>query len=107
MGDPALGAQEQTGSWGYSILPYIELGDMYRLREWKIGASVFICQARRRPDATPSVPEDAFGKYQSGSWAWARTDYGACIDSFDNRPNCRTVAQFTDGLSNTVLVGEK
>jgi prepilin-type N-terminal cleavage/methylation domain-containing protein/prepilin-type processing-associated H-X9-DG protein len=107
VGDPLLSPQDQTGSWGYVILPYVEQEQMYRERDWKIGVPVFICPARRQPDATPCVSQDAYGQYQSGGWAWARTDYGVNIDAFANRPQCRTAAQITDGLSNTVFAGEK
>jgi prepilin-type N-terminal cleavage/methylation domain-containing protein/prepilin-type processing-associated H-X9-DG protein len=107
VGDPKLSPQAQTGSWGYCILPYLELEATFQQREWTVGVPVFICPARRNADALPCVAGDANGNYESGGYDWARTDYGVNIYAFDNRPKCRTMGSFTDGLSNTILVGEK
>jgi hypothetical protein len=76
-------------------------------RDWTLPVEGFICPARRLPEAHTVVPEDANGKYKSGGWAWARTDYGVNLGAFDNRPNCFAMSRFTSGLSNVVLVGEK
>ena len=112
VGDPELSAQDQTGSWAYAILPYVEQVQMWQEREWKIGVAVYISPSRRLYEATPCVDQDAWGQYTHGGWLWSRTDYGGNIDVFDSRSaerpaKCRTVAQITDGLSNTIFVGEK
>jgi hypothetical protein len=107
VGDPTLRPRDQTGSWGYAILPYVEQEAMFRQRQWTIGLEVYICPARRLPLAKPVVTGDDYGNYQSGGWNWGRTDYGVNLEAFDNRPNCYSSTRFTDGLSNTVLVGEK
>jgi prepilin-type N-terminal cleavage/methylation domain-containing protein/prepilin-type processing-associated H-X9-DG protein len=106
-GDPKLKAKEQTGSWAYAILPYIEQAGMYEDRTWTIGVPIYICPGRRAANATPTVAQDTWGKYTSGGWDWGRTDYGVSLDAFDNRPTCWRMNRFTDGLSYTVLVGEK
>jgi prepilin-type N-terminal cleavage/methylation domain-containing protein/prepilin-type processing-associated H-X9-DG protein len=106
-GDPTLSPQTQMGSWGYSILPYVDQLPMYLERQWMVGVPVFICPARRSADAKTVVASDAYGTYTSGAWAWARTDYGVNLQAFDNMPTCWPIARFTDGLSNTILVGEK
>jgi prepilin-type N-terminal cleavage/methylation domain-containing protein len=107
VGDPNLGPKEQTGSWAYSVLPYLEQGAAHRTRAWGASLRVFVCPARRTAEATTPDPEDEFGRYAAGGWAWARTDYACNLQAFENRPYCPTMAVFTDGLSNTVLVGEK
>jgi len=107
VGDPLLKPQDQTGSWGYAILPYVEQEAIYRQRDWTIPVEVHVCPARRLPEAQTVVPEDANGKYKSGGWAWARTDYGVNLGMFDNRPNCFPITRFASGMSHVILVGEK
>src|SRR4029077_16628679 len=63
-------------------------------------------------DAKPVVSVDAMGdKFASGGWVWSRTDYGAnelVIESgFGNPPLCHNSSWISDGLSNTILAGEK
>src|SRR6202043_1550394 len=53
------------------------------------------------------VLQDGNGIYSSGGWAWGRTDYAVNLNAFDNRPVCYPMSRFRNGLSNTVLVGEK
>jgi hypothetical protein len=107
VGDPALKPQEQTGSWGYAILPHIEQSAIYAQRQWTAPVELYICIARRWPVAKPVVAGDSYGNYQSGGWDWGRTDYAVSLGAFDNRPVCHPMSRITDGTSNTVLVGEK
>ena len=107
VGDPKFGPRDQTGSWAYSILPFLEQKAMYDKAEWGVPVSVLICRTRRLPEAKTVVAQDQWGRYTSGGWAWSRTDYGANIAAFDNRPICSPSSRFTDGLSNTILIGEK
>jgi prepilin-type N-terminal cleavage/methylation domain-containing protein/prepilin-type processing-associated H-X9-DG protein len=106
-GDPMLPPQLQTGSWGYALLPYVEQQGMFRERDWTIGVEVYSCPARRFPMPSTVVAEDTNGTYTSGGWAWGRTDYGVNLQAFGNRPKCYPMSVFRDGLSNTILVGEK
>jgi prepilin-type N-terminal cleavage/methylation domain-containing protein/prepilin-type processing-associated H-X9-DG protein len=107
VGDPMLKPQDQTGSWGYAILPYLEQAEIYQQRDWTTPVEVLICPARRLPEATTVVPEDANGMYKSGGWPWSRTDYGVNLGAFDNRPICISMNRLASGSSNVVLVGEK
>jgi prepilin-type N-terminal cleavage/methylation domain-containing protein len=107
VGDPKLSPKDQTGSWGYAVLPYIEQVAMWRDRQWTYPVELYICPARRLPIPTTCVTGDAWGNYKSGGYAWGRTDYGVNLKAIDNRPNCSAANRFTDGLSNTILVGEK
>jgi prepilin-type N-terminal cleavage/methylation domain-containing protein len=112
-GDSKYSPPDQPGSWSYAILPHIDQGTMYEQREWSIGLPLYICRARRSSEAKTLVAGDAQGNYTSGGWAWARTDYGANQLVFESRfasplpINCWPAARITDGLSNTIFVGEK
>jgi len=33
-GDPLLGPADQTGSWAYALLPYVDQGNVHRARAW-------------------------------------------------------------------------
>jgi prepilin-type N-terminal cleavage/methylation domain-containing protein len=107
VGDPTRRPTEQTGSWAYSLLPYVEQEPMYRKPDWTVGVNLYICPSRRLPTANPVVADDGYGKFVGGGWTWGKTDYAVNLFAFDNRPVCRTMASITDGLSNTILVGEK
>ena len=107
VGDPTLKPQDQTGSWAYSILPYLEQAEIYQQRDWTIGVAMLICPARRLPESTTVVSQDANGTYKSGGWAWSRSDYGVNLGAFDNRPVCISMNRLTSGSSYVVLVGEK
>lgn len=107
VGDPGRGPKDQTGSWAYSVLPYLEQNTAYRTRAWTVPVRVFVCPARRPAHATAPVSEDEYGRYAAGGWEWARTDYACNLQAFENRPYCPPIAVFTDGLSNTILIGEK
>jgi len=107
VGNPRLSPKQQTGSWAFAILPYLEQESAYRAGTWSATVPVFICQARRANRALAPVPVDQFGRYGGGGWAWARIDYACNLQAFDNRPFCPPMATFTDGLSNTALIGEK
>ena len=108
VGMPNLGAKEQTGSWAYSILPYLEQEAIFRQQNWEVTVKVLICPARRKPTIEPVIDDDISGTYYHGGWKWGgRMDYVVNLDAFDNRPICHSTVYFKDGLSNTILVGEK
>ena len=107
VGDPKFGPRDQTGSWAFSILPYMGQLPIYQDRDWSSALADYICSARRAPIAKTVVAGDAYGNYESGGWPWGRTDYGINLIAFDNRPLCHGPAHFRNGLSNTVFVGER
>jgi prepilin-type processing-associated H-X9-DG protein len=107
VGDPKLKAKDQTGSWGYAILPQIEMDAVFQQRNWASPIPVYICPVRRLPYAKLII-DDQFGRYTSGGLEWGgRTDYAVNRVAFTERPTCYTTAKFSDGLSNTIFAGEK
>jgi prepilin-type N-terminal cleavage/methylation domain-containing protein len=107
VGDSKFSPKDQTGSWGFAILPQIEQDAVYQQRNWASPIAVYICPARRLPEAK-LVSDDQFGRYQSGGLIWGgRTDYAVNLVAFANRPTVYSTAKFTDGLSSTIFAGEK
>jgi prepilin-type N-terminal cleavage/methylation domain-containing protein/prepilin-type processing-associated H-X9-DG protein len=107
VGDPKRSPRDQTGSWAYCLLPYVEESAMYTKPDWTLGVRIYVCPARRDAIAIEPVAQDAYGRYTGGGWTWGKTDYAANTLTLANRPVCISMAAFSDGLSNTVLVGEK
>ena len=107
VGNPKHGPKAQTGSWAYAILPQMEQDNAYRTRAQGHPVPGYVCPARRPNAAQTPAAEDAHGKYLSGGLAWAKIDYAVNVLGFANRPDCAPMTRFRDGLSNTILAGEK
>ncbi len=106
-GDPTLSPMAQTGSWAYSILPFLEEDQMYHDRLWMEPEPLYVCPLRRQAVAVVSVTQDAYAEYITGGWPWGKTDYAGNLFVFQNRPACHAEIDLMRGLSNTILVGEK
>jgi prepilin-type N-terminal cleavage/methylation domain-containing protein/prepilin-type processing-associated H-X9-DG protein len=116
-GQPAVGAQQQAG-WGYQILPFIEADAAWRGGQATtdtgrilvaIGTPnpIFFCPSRRGPQVVMFAHPDYMGGVQA---ARALCDYGASNlerTGVVDRYQPMTVANITDGLSNTLLAGDK
>jgi prepilin-type N-terminal cleavage/methylation domain-containing protein/prepilin-type processing-associated H-X9-DG protein len=117
-GQPAVGSSQQ-GGWGFQILPYIEQDNVFKgsgqgsIAGCQIVAisspiKMFFCPARR-----PPMVLAATGNWYppSGTFGHAPTDYaagnlegnGAIAYGYSGN-NFRAI---TDGLSNTILFGDK
>jgi hypothetical protein len=107
VGVSTLGPTAQTGSWAYAILPFVEQDAMFRNRDWTVAVPLYYCPSRRRAVALTCPASDDYASYQTGGWAWGRTDYAANAWVIANRPACIRFSQIIDGLSRTIVLGEK
>jgi prepilin-type N-terminal cleavage/methylation domain-containing protein/prepilin-type processing-associated H-X9-DG protein len=107
VGDPKRTCVDQTGSWAYAILPFLEQQAMHRERAWTYAVKLYACPSRRPAEVQAVIPQDEYATYTGGGWSWGKTDYAANGLVIANRPQCLGLAQLTDGTANTVLVGEK
>ena len=112
VGDPRKVVRNQTGSWLYSILPYVEQEGVHQQQQWTSALKIHTCPARRSPTARPAV-DDNYGWYRGGGWEWGRTDYAGNGLLFFGRLNptdrvpLKRFADITDGTATTILAGEK
>ena len=106
VGNPRPGPQGQAGSWAYAILPYLEQQAAHSQVDFQTLQPIFLCPSRGRSAPLPMVDDD-YGRYVSGGWAWAKTDYAANARTSPNLPLQMRIASISDGMSQTFAVGEK
>jgi prepilin-type N-terminal cleavage/methylation domain-containing protein len=119
IGDSTKPGKKQPGSYAFAILPYLEQAnafDQALSREGDIPVSALIIPGRRDatsiavPTTDPVYPG---WNYTDGGWGnWAKTDYAAndqvIIPAWGSRwGEVKKFRDLTDGVSNTILVGEK
>lgn len=106
VGMPGKPPAEQPGSWAYAVLPYVEQESAYRRVDFQAAQPVYLCPSRERPKPQPVV-DDENGRYESGGWAWAKTDYCGNARVMLNYPRVLHLSAVKDGLSQTFAAGEK
>jgi prepilin-type N-terminal cleavage/methylation domain-containing protein len=118
LGNPQANPAQQTGSWAYSILPFVEQTAAHDQVAVSTALKVYMCPSRGRqnPQVCPSVdPGPVFTgwAYQtSGQNPWGKTDYAAngyiaIQGPQSSNSSLMSLTDITDGASNTILVGEK
>ena len=112
-GDPKRAGKMQTGSWAYSILPYVGEEEAFRKQDHSRAVPIYYIGTRRpaEPQSTPEIDPvyTGFSYQDAGIGPMGRTDYAA------NDQVCRNgagngglkPASVTDGLAETLLAGEK
>jgi prepilin-type N-terminal cleavage/methylation domain-containing protein len=120
LANPAAPPAYQTGSWAFSILPFLDQENIFQARDQGSPIPNYLCPSRGRapsqavPLSDPVFPGVTFG--DGGLNPWSTTDYAGNAYVLNNRwPDGfvpavgppQTISQISDGLSNTILVGEK
>jgi prepilin-type N-terminal cleavage/methylation domain-containing protein len=120
VGSPSQNDRFTTGSWAYTMLPYIDQDAAYQTASYSTAVKSYYIKARRpaTPIAVPATdpiypgwayltPQPPAGYVNS----WGHTDYAAndqIIYPGDGAiGQVITLTQIRDGSSNTLLVGEK
>ncbi len=114
FGAPNVDAQHQPGSWAYAILPYVEQTSAYQQVAQGAGVKIYGCPSRSRQNpqtcfagADPVWGATWYYDYQNLN-PWLKTDYAANENVFPPSIGGNLMLlNVTDGLSNTIFVGEK
>jgi prepilin-type processing-associated H-X9-DG protein len=110
VGDPTRTGVNQTGSWAFYLLPFIEQDNVYRAFNgdpanpvYSATVSIYHCPTRR-----PAIGY-ATDKSRTAIATMGKTDYALNVRILGGT-GVRvvvTIPEITDGTSNTLLVGEK
>jgi prepilin-type N-terminal cleavage/methylation domain-containing protein/prepilin-type processing-associated H-X9-DG protein len=114
-GVPAVGTRQRC-SWMYQILPYLEESAVYsQPNAQQYAIKTYFCPSRRAPMTVPAGQlnaGDGLCDYSGSAWCPGDTPSVAGIYASrgifrDNSQGCIRMSMVADGLSNTLMVGEK
>jgi prepilin-type processing-associated H-X9-DG protein len=106
VGDPSLAGKFQTGSWLYSMLPKVEQAVAYQRGTCDVALPLYLCPSRPRGEPLGTV-DDVHATYVCDGIAMSKTDFAGNSDVFLTRPDAIRFRSIQDGLSQTILAGEK
>jgi prepilin-type N-terminal cleavage/methylation domain-containing protein len=120
LADPAAPPMDQTGSWAFSILPFVEQNNVFQTAAQGAPVRIYLCPSRGRDPSLPVPVSDpvfpGVGFQDGGLNPWSTTDYAGNGYVLNNRWPAGGVpvadlphpmSHVTDGLSNTIFLGEK
>jgi prepilin-type N-terminal cleavage/methylation domain-containing protein/prepilin-type processing-associated H-X9-DG protein len=118
-GSPTQSDRYPTGSWAYSVLPFIEQDNAFTNASYNVAVKSYYIPARRAAIPSPVPASDPISGYaftvsqmpSSYVNTWGHVDYAAndqIIYPGDEYPG-RTIrlTQIGDGTAQTILAGEK
>jgi hypothetical protein len=112
-GDPKRAGRLQTGSWAYSVLPYIGEEQAFRTADYTRAVPTYYIGTRRPavPQHTPKIDPvyKGFSYQDAGLGPWGRTDYAANDQVCRNGGGTSVLKPegVSDGLAETLLAAEK
>jgi prepilin-type N-terminal cleavage/methylation domain-containing protein/prepilin-type processing-associated H-X9-DG protein len=120
LGNPNATAAQQPGSWAFTIMPNIEQGNAYQSSTYSEVVKIYLCPSRNRamPQTCPATdPGPVFTGfvYVTGGVPWSKIDYAGNGNVMIpggplvilNKSQLTGLSDFSNGFSNTILVGEK
>jgi hypothetical protein len=107
VGNPREISERQTGSWCFTILPFLDEAQVYQQVSFESILPIYLCPSRNRPRPGIPVP-DVYGNYNSGGFAWSKTDFAANANvSVNLGEQLASPSSLIDGATYTIGIGEK
>lgn len=110
-GDPKRAGRHQTGSCLYAILPYIGEEKTFRTQDHSRAVPTYYIGTRRpvEPQTTPKELDiyPLWAQQDAGLGPTGRSDYSGNTQVMRNGFNQMKPDEITDGLAETIILGEK
>jgi len=106
IGQPTGSPAKQSGSWAFSILPFLEQSQAYQSMRTDVSLPTLACVERGRTLIGKTI-NDGVGTYYSAGLSWTKTDFVGNGFVIQPGPKAIRISSISDGLSSTLLIGEK